>query len=249
MSNEREQKRLARLETRSKKREEKVRRKEEKLAKKAAKRAARKNRPPSVLLQEFWNLPNMLTLGRIVVIPLFVWLLYDGDPWFSVLAASVFTLAAVTDVIDGFLARRWNMITVTGKLLDPLADKLIVAAAMVMMVRLGRIPAWIVIVLMSREFIVTGLRAAAATEGLVIAAGQEGKWKTALQLVGIIALCVHYTHPVFLVIGWYDINFNVIGKVLVYVSIAFSVWSAGVYFQAFLARLGQRSGPPAAKTA
>lgn len=245
MSNEREQKRLARLEARLKKREEKVRRKEEKLAKKAAKRAARK---PSVLLQEFWNLPNMLTLARIVVIPLFVWLLYDGDPWYSVLAASIFTLAAVTDVIDGFLARRWNMITVTGKLLDPLADKLIVAAAMVMMVRLGRIPAWIVIVLMSREFIVTGLRAAAATEGLVISAGQEGKWKTALQLVGIIALCVHYTHPVFLVTGWYDIDFNVIGKVLVYLSTAFSVWSAGVYFQAFLARLGQRE-PPAAKTA
>lgn len=249
MSNEREQQRLQRLEARLKKREEKVRRKEEKLAKKAAKRAARKNRAPSVLLQEFWNLPNMLTLGRIVIIPLFVWLLYDGDPWFSVLAAAVFTLAAVTDVIDGFLARRWNMITVTGKLLDPLADKLIVAAAMVMMVRLGRIPAWIVIVLLSREFIVTGLRQVAASEGLVIAAGQEGKWKTALQLVGIIALCVHYTHPVFLVVRWYDIDFNVIGKALVYLSTAFSVWSAGVYFQAFLARLGQRGPPPAAKTA
>lgn len=249
MSNEREQQRLQRLEARLKKREEKVRRKEEKLAKKAAKRAAKKSRAPSVLLQEFWNLPNMLTLGRIVIIPLFVWLLYDGDPWFSVLAAAVFTLAAVTDVIDGFLARRWNMITVTGKLLDPLADKLIVAAAMVMMVRLGRIPAWIVIVLLSREFIVTGLRQVAASEGLVIAAGQEGKWKTALQLVGIIALCVHYTHPVFLVVRWYDIDFNVIGKALVYLSTAFSVWSAGVYFQAFLARLGQRGPPPAAKTA
>ncbi|MFT3709171.1 MAG: CDP-diacylglycerol--glycerol-3-phosphate 3-phosphatidyltransferase [Archangium sp.] len=249
MASERELKKLRKMEARLKKREEKVRRKEEKLAKKEAKRLARRNRPRSVLLQEFWNLPNMLTLGRIVVIPLFVWLLYDGDPWFSVLAGAVFTLAAVTDVIDGFLARRWNMITVTGKLLDPLADKLIVAAAMVMMVRLGRIPAWIVIVLLSREFIVTGLRQVAASEGLVIAAGQEGKWKTALQLVGIIALCVHYTHPVFLVTGWYDINFNVIGKALLYFSTAFSVWSAGVYFQAFLARLGQRSAPAAAKTA
>jgi CDP-diacylglycerol--glycerol-3-phosphate 3-phosphatidyltransferase len=249
MASERELKKLRKMEARLKKREEKVRRKEEKLAKKEARRLAKKNRPPSVLLQEFWNLPNMLTLGRIVVIPLFVWLLYDGDPWFSVLAASVFTLAAVTDVVDGFLARRWNMITVTGKLLDPLADKLIVAAAMVMMVRLGRIPAWIVIILLSREFIVTGLRQVAASEGLVIAAGQEGKWKTALQLVGIIALCVHYTHPVFLVAGWYDINFNVIGKALLYFSTAFSVWSAGVYFQAFLARLGQRGSPTAAKTA
>lgn len=229
-----------RQELRQKKRDEKQRRKEERLARRDAKRAAKKARGPSVILQEFWNLPNMLTLGRIVVIPLFVWLLYDGDPWFSVLAASVFTVAAITDVIDGFLARRWNMITVTGKLLDPLADKLIVMAALVMMVRLGRFPAWIVIVLLSREFIVTGLRQVAASEGLVIAAGQEGKWKTALQLVGIVALCVHYTHPVFLLVDWYPVNFNAVGTVLVSLSTAFSVWSAGVYFQAFLARLGQR---------
>ena len=98
------------------------------------------------------------------MIPLFGWRRYDGDPWYSVLAGSIFTLAAITDIVDGFLARRWNLITVTGKLLDPLADKLIVAAAMVMMVRLGRIPAAIVIVLLSREFIITGLRAAAASE-------------------------------------------------------------------------------------
>jgi|APLak6261679142_1056127.scaffolds.fasta_scaffold00017_16 CDP-diacylglycerol--glycerol-3-phosphate 3-phosphatidyltransferase len=240
MATDRETKRLQRVEARQKKREEKQRRKDEKVARREAKKAAKRNRKPSVLLQEFWNLPNMLTVGRIFIIPLFVWLLYDGDPWYSVLAASVFTLAAVTDIVDGFLARRWNMITVTGKLLDPLADKLIVAAALVMMVRLGRIPAWIVIILLSREFIVTGLRQVAASEGLVIAAGQEGKWKTALQLVGIVAMCIHYTHPIFLIVGWYDVNFNVVGQVLVYFSTAFSVWSAGVYFQAFLNRLGQR---------
>ncbi len=243
MATDRETKRLQRVEARQKKREEKQRRKDEKVARREAKKAAKRNRKPSVLLQEFWNLPNMLTVGRIFIIPLFVWLLYDGDPWYSVLAASVFTLAAVTDIVDGFLARRWNMITVTGKLLDPLADKLIVAAALVMMVRLGRIPAWIVIILLSREFIVTGLRQVAASEGLVIAAGQEGKWKTALQLVGIVAMCIHYTHPIFLIVGWYDVNFNVVGQVLVYFSTAFSVWSAGVYFQAFLNRLGQRGEP------
>lgn len=240
MATDRESRQKLGQETRLKKREEKQRRKEEKLARREAKRVARRNRPPSVLLQEFWNLPNMLTVGRIFLIPLFVWLLYDGDPWYSVMAASVFTIAAVTDVVDGFLARRWNMITVTGKLLDPMADKLIVAAALIMMVRLGRVPAWIVIILLSREFIVNGLRQVAASEGLVIAAGQEGKWKTALQLAGIIALCIHYTHPVFLVVGWWDVNFNVVGKVLIYLSTAFSAWSAGAYFQAFLKRLGQR---------
>ena len=240
MSTERETKQKLRQEARLKKREEKQRRKDEQVARKEAKKLARKSRGPSVLLQEFWNLPNMLTVGRIFMIPLFVWLLYDGDPWYSVMAASVFTIAAITDVVDGFLARRWNMITVTGKLLDPMADKLIVAAALIMMVRLGRVPAWIVIILLSREFIVNGLRQVAASEGLVIAAGQEGKWKTALQLAGIIALCVHYTHPVFLVAGWWDVNFNVVGKVLIYLSTAFSAWSAGAYFKAFLNRLGQR---------
>ncbi|MDP1821884.1 MAG: CDP-diacylglycerol--glycerol-3-phosphate 3-phosphatidyltransferase [Archangium sp.] len=240
MTTERETKQKLKQEARARKREEKQRKKEEKVARKVAKKAARNGRAPSVLLQEFWNLPNMLTVARIFMIPLFVWLLYDGDPWFSVMAASVFTIAAVTDVVDGFLARRWNMITVTGKLLDPMADKLIVAAALIMMVRLGRVPAWIVIVLLSREFIVNGLRQVAASEGLVIAAGQEGKWKTALQLAGIIALCIHYTHPVFLLVGTWDVNFNVVGKVLIYLSTAFSAWSAGAYFQAFLNRLGQR---------
>lgn len=246
MAVDRETKRRLRQEARQKKRDDRDRRNAEKATRRAAKRA---NRKPSVLVQEFWNVPNMLTVGRIFIIPVFVWLLYDGDPWYSVLAASVFTLAAVTDVIDGFLARRWNMITVTGKFMDPLADKLIVAAALVMMVRLGRIHAPIVIVLLSREFIVTGLRQVAASEGLVIAAGQEGKWKTALQLVGIVAMCIHYTHPVFLLAGWYDVNFNLIGKILVYLSTAFSVWSAGVYFQAFLNRLGQRSDTPTTKSA
>jgi CDP-diacylglycerol--glycerol-3-phosphate 3-phosphatidyltransferase len=219
-------------------REERAHKKAERAARKAARRAGR---TPSALLKEFWNLPNMLTLGRIAVIPLFVWFTYDADPFFSYLAAALFTLAAVTDVVDGFLARRWNMITVVGKLLDPLADKLIVAAALVMMVRLGRIHAWIVIVLLSREFIVTGLRQIAASEGLVIAAGQEGKWKTSLQLVGIVALCVHYRHPMFFGFAWYEVNFNLVGKFFVYLSTAFSVWSAAVYFQAFLRMLSKRS--------
>lgn len=227
-------------EARLRKREEKLRKKEEKAKRKADKKAARAARPPSALLKELGNLPNMLTLGRILVIPLFVWLTYEADPWSSIMAASLFTLAAVTDVIDGFLARRWNMITVTGKLLDPLADKLIVAAALVMMVRLGRIHAWVVIVLLSREFIVTGLRQVAASEGLVIAAGQEGKWKTALQLCGIVCLCIHYTHPVFFLVGWYPVNFNFVGKVFVYTSTAFSVWSAAKYFQAFVTMAGRR---------
>ncbi len=214
------------------KQEAKLRKKDERAHRKA-------NRKPSVLLEQFWNLPNMLTLARIAVIPLFVWFTYDADPFYSLLAAALFTVAAVTDVIDGFLARRWNMITVVGKLMDPLADKLIVMAALVMMTRLGRVPAWVVIVLLGRELIVSGLRQIAASEGMVIQAGQEGKWKTSLQLVGIVALCIHYVHQMNFLLFEAKVDFNLVGRTLIYMSTAFSVWSAAVYFRAFLTRLGK----------
>jgi CDP-diacylglycerol--glycerol-3-phosphate 3-phosphatidyltransferase len=213
---------------------------------KEARRQQRGGRPPSVLVQEFWNLPNMLTVGRILLIPVFVLLTYDADPLNSFLAGAVFALASITDVVDGYLARRWNLVTVVGKFMDPLADKLIATAAMVMMVRLGRIEAWVVILLLSREFIVSGLRTIAASEGMVIAAGAEGKVKNALQLVGIIALCVHYTHPVVLGSLWsVPVNFNLVGRSLLYLSVAASLWSMVVYFRAFLAMLAQRSKAPA----
>jgi CDP-diacylglycerol--glycerol-3-phosphate 3-phosphatidyltransferase len=198
-----------------------------------------------VLLKELGNFPNMLTLARIAVIPLFVWFTYDADPWYSMWAAVIFAAAALTDVVDGYLARRWNLVTVVGKFLDPLADKLIVTAALVMMVRLGRVAAWVVIVLIAREFIVTGLRAVAANEGIVIAAGQEGKWKTSTQLVAIICLCVHYVHPVWLVFSTYNVDFNVVGKWLLYISTVLSVWSAGVYFKGFLDTLARRGSAEA----
>ncbi len=226
-------------------RAERALRKRQKKEERARRRAARE---PSVLVQEFWNLPNMLTLGRILIIPLFVWLTYDADPLHSLLAGLVFAVASITDVVDGYLARKWNLITVVGKFMDPLADKLIAMAALVMMVRLGRIAAWVVIVLLAREFIVSGLRTIAASEGMVIAAGQEGKWKTSLQLVGIISLCVHYEHIID--VGFYaaPVDFNRVGQLLVYLSGAFSVWSAVVYFRAFLSMLARRgSGADAQK--
>jgi CDP-diacylglycerol--glycerol-3-phosphate 3-phosphatidyltransferase len=199
-------------------------------------------RNPSVLLKELWTLPNMLTLGRIVIIPFFIWLTYKADPMSSFLAAVLFTVAAVTDVVDGVLARRMHLVTVLGKFLDPLADKLIVMAALVMLVRLGRVPAWVVIVLLAREFLVTGLRTIAASEGMVIAAGQEGKWKTGMQLTGIIALCVHYTHRLDLIWWSFPVNYNAVGQVLLYISVFFSVWSGVGYFRAFGQMLSKRGG-------
>jgi CDP-diacylglycerol---glycerol-3-phosphate 3-phosphatidyltransferase len=221
-------------------------RKQRKKEERVRRRAGRK---PSVLMQEFWNLPNMLTLGRILLIPVFVWFTYDADPYYSMMAAVVFAVAAITDVVDGYLARKWNLITVVGKFMDPLADKLIVMAALVMMVRLGRIAAWVVIVLLARELIVSGLRTIAASEGMVIAAGQEGKWKTSLQLVGVISLCVHYVHPMDLGYRMVMVDYNKVGKVLVYLSGAFSVWSAVVYFRGFLSMLAKRGGGTDAQNA
>ncbi len=213
--------------------------------KKEERQRRRVQRKPSVLLQEFWNLPNMLTMGRILVIPLFVWFTYDADPLYSAWAGIIFTLASITDVIDGYLARRWNLITVVGKLLDPLADKLLVTAAFVMMVWLGRLEAWLVIVILAREFIVTGLRTIAVNEGIVIAAGQEGKWKTSFQVVGIICLCVHYVHPTWFGFTTVDVDYNLVGRALIYVATLLSVWSMLVYFRDFLLTLSKRGGAAA----
>ncbi len=104
----------------------------------------------------------------------------------------MFTFAAITDLLDGYLARKLGVVSVLGKFLDPLADKLIVMAALVWMVPMGRIPAWVVVLLLGREISVTGLRSVAASEGVVISAGNEGKTKTALQMIGIIALLLGY---------------------------------------------------------
>lgn len=191
------------------------------------------------LRRELWNLPNMLTLGRVAIIPPFVLFTYYGDPWHSFLAAGIFALAAITDVLDGWLARRMNIVTVLGKFMDPLADKLIVMAAMVMLTRLGRVASGVVIVLLAREFIVSGLRAIAVNEGVVIDASQGGKWKTAIQMFGIMGLLIHYSHAIDFLIGTWVIDFNAVGTWLLYISMIWSVTSALGYFQGFWRALPQ----------
>jgi CDP-diacylglycerol---glycerol-3-phosphate 3-phosphatidyltransferase len=206
---------------------------------------SRQRRASGVLLKEFWNIPNMITVGRMFMIPIFVWLTYDADPLSSMFAALLFAVASILDVVDGYLARKWNLVTVVGKLLDPLADKLMVLAALVMLVRLGRVAAWMVILVLAREFIVTALRSIAATEGMVIEAGQEGKWKTSTQLIAIIALCLHYVHPLNLIWVTYPVDYNRVGVVLLYVSMGLSLWSAGVYFRNFLRMLAKHGSSSA----
>ncbi|MBB6452853.1 CDP-diacylglycerol--glycerol-3-phosphate 3-phosphatidyltransferase [Salirhabdus euzebyi] len=149
------------------------------------------------------NIPNQITISRILLIPFFILLLTIPFDWGNIsigerilpvshlVAALLFIIASTTDWVDGYYARKYNLVTNLGKFLDPLADKLLVSAALVMLVELALAPAWIVIVIISREFAVTGLRLVAAGEGTVLAAGQMGKLKTWIQIVAISALLLH----------------------------------------------------------
>jgi len=131
------------------------------------------------------TLANKLTLIRIVLIPLFMIFVLADIPYGRLIAAAIFLLAAATDSLDGYVARKRNEVTNMGKLLDPLADKLLVTAALVTLVETGQIASWIAVVIIGREFLVTGLRGVAAAEGLVIAATVVAKWKTVTQIVAL----------------------------------------------------------------
>jgi CDP-diacylglycerol--glycerol-3-phosphate 3-phosphatidyltransferase len=163
------------------------------------------------------NVPNVLTLLRILAVPVLVVALLDQTPDGDVIAAIVFALAAFTDGLDGYIARRRQQITTFGKLMDPLADKLLVIAALISLVSLDRLAAWIAMVIIARELAVTGLRSVAAERGVVIAASWLGKLKTALQVAAVFALIAFDPSPT-----WVD--------VLLYVAVAVTVISGADYF-------------------
>lgn len=136
------------------------------------------------------NLPNKLTVLRVLMIPFFVvFMLMDivpgMDKW---IALAIFAIASLTDLLDGKIARKYNLVTNFGKFMDPLADKLLVSSAMICLVEMGRLPAWIVIIIISREFIISGFRLVASDSGIVIAASYWGKFKTVFQMVMIIVM-------------------------------------------------------------
>ena len=186
------------------------------------------------LAQDAVNLPNLLTFARILMIPLCLWFLDQDTPRAGFWSAIVFTLAAITDILDGYLARKLGVVSVLGKLIDPLADKLIVAACLIWMVPMGRIPAWAVVLLISREITVTALRSIASSEGMVIAAGDGGKAKTALQMIGIICLLLGYPyHITFGIIDFGRVDLVHAGRMLVYTSLVFSLISAAQYMGLF----------------
>jgi CDP-diacylglycerol--glycerol-3-phosphate 3-phosphatidyltransferase len=179
------------------------------------------------------NVPNVLTVFRILLIPVLVTLLLSEFAS-DALAAAVFILASLTDAVDGWLARRHKSESTFGKLMDPLADKLLVTSALVSLVALDRLQAWVAMVIIAREFAVTGLRQIAIEQGHVIAAGSWGKVKTVLQIAMVLALITVEGSP-----AWVD--------VLVYVTVAITVYSGADYFFGFRALLNAR--PTSARAA
>lgn len=182
------------------------------------------------------NIPNKITVSRIVLIPVFmIFMLIDfgwGEmtlfgatmPISHFVGALIFIFASLTDWVDGFYARKYNLVTTFGKFLDPLADKLLVSAALIILVELGFAPSWIVIIIISREFAVTGLRLVLAGGGEVVAAGNLGKIKTVAQILAISSLLLYDT--IFTLIG---LPF---GLIMLYIALIFTVWSGWDYFYA-----------------
>jgi CDP-diacylglycerol--glycerol-3-phosphate 3-phosphatidyltransferase len=193
-----------------------------------------------------WNLPNILTLLRIAAIPLLVILLLPHPVWgmrpaaqspgAGFWAAALFALASITDWLDGYLARRMGVVTVFGKFLDPIADKLIVMAALIMLLPYGNVPAWMVLVILGREIIITGLRGIASTEGIVIAASELGKFKTIFQIVAILALLLHYDYHWFFSLNhpYLCVNMHHVGMFYLWVATIITIWSGVDYLVKFM---------------
>lgn len=167
------------------------------------------------------NLPNRLTILRTIMIPFYLVFLYldIAGPVSKVIAAAIFIIASLTDMLDGKIARKYGLVTNFGKFMDPLADKLLVCSALIALVDLNRIDAWIVIIIIAREFIISGFRLVASDNGVVIAASYWGKFKTTFQMIMIIVLTLQ---P--------DISYiNIISNILIYVSLALTIISLADY--------------------
>jgi len=186
------------------------------------------------LREDAVNVPNLLTMGRIAAIPVVLWLMTIATPVANFCAMMVYAAAAVTDFIDGWLARRMGLTSLLGQFLDPLADKLIVIASLVLMVDLHHVPSWVVILIATRELSVTALRTIAMSEGVVISASRGGKDKTALQMVAVLTLILHDSY--YIEWGFHEgyVNMNTVGLGLLYLSLGFTLVSGGQYVALFV---------------
>lgn len=166
------------------------------------------------------NLPNKITIARVFMIPVFLCVyLIPGIPYSNFIAAGIFIVACLTDALDGYLARKYNLITNFGKFMDPLADKLLVCGALICFVELKLVPAWIIIIIISREFIISGFRLVASDNGVVIAASYIAKFKTTAQMIMSILLIVNLDYPIF----------NILEQIFIYLSLILTVLSLTDY--------------------
>jgi len=173
------------------------------------------------------SLPNLLTLSRILLIPVFVLLFWTPTPGRSLAAAVVFVIAAVTDLLDGYLARRRSQVTKLGRLLDPIADKLLVLSGLILLVQLQRVAAVVAILIIAREVAVTGVRAIAASQGIVLSAETIGKYKMVAQVVAIVLLILE---DGIVPAAW---NLHLVGTVVLYAALALALISGGRYLLSF----------------
>jgi CDP-diacylglycerol--glycerol-3-phosphate 3-phosphatidyltransferase len=172
------------------------------------------------------NLPNILTLMRILIIPLIViFLFFPGKIW-SLFAALSFLVASFTDLLDGFFARRYNIVTSFGKFFDPIADKLLIASALIMLIPLRGIPAWMVVIIIGREIAVSGLRGVASANGVIVEASWLGKRKTFFQMTSLFCLLVHYEY--------FYVNFHIVGMFFLWIAVLLTLWSGSDYFYKFI---------------
>ena len=174
---------------------------------------------------KIWNVPNVLTTLRVIMIIPFVLVLLGGNAgWFgenmlvpSLVALGIFVVACITDLLDGKIARKYNLVTNFGKFMDPLADKVLVSSGLICMVAMERIPAWVVIIILAREFIISGFRLVASDAGIVIAASYWGKFKTTFQMILVVMAIIDLS-------AWVP-YYNIAVQVIMYIALALTVIS------------------------
>ncbi|MCC6767174.1 MAG: CDP-diacylglycerol--glycerol-3-phosphate 3-phosphatidyltransferase [Deltaproteobacteria bacterium] len=179
-----------------------------------------------------WTTPNLLSLFRIALVPVLVWILRDPGPSAGAVAAVLFVVGSLSDYYDGYLARKYGIVTTLGKFLDPLADKLLVVSVLIMLVAMpcvplpdvpcaARVPAWLVVVIVGRELAVTGLRSIASSEGITLGAEELGKYKTIFQIFALTGLLLHYRYCY--------VDFQLGGTYFLWIALVLGLWSAVDY--------------------
>ncbi len=207
------------------------------------------DRPPRTWQSEslLWTLPNLLSLFRIALVPVLVYLLRDPGRLPGAIAAGLFILGSLSDYYDGYLARKHGIVTTLGKFLDPLADKLLVVSVLIMLVAMpcepdaaghcvARVPAWIVVLIVGRELAVTGLRGIASSEGIMLGAEELGKYKTIFQIFALTGLLLHYRYLF--------VDFRVGGIYFLWIALALGLWSAVDYHVRVYREVRGRRRPP-----